>query len=341
MKSPKFARWIKESKMKQLVYITSSGHSGSTLLDRLLGVHKDIFATGEIHRFSLGLHRDELPFRCDCGEAVPYCSFWQEVIQRLQSQYPSSDTDWSEQFQTTDHSVLKMESGEKYLNAHIRYNFLPTDIGKYVTTLVPESLIGAAKALGLTGAYLGYGENSHKLFAAISDISGQSTILDSTKNSVRMRSLYLTSPVPMKIIYLRRNGRAVANSRMKRTDANMETAAKIWVMENRKIQMTLKRMKNANILTVDYEGLCKNPKEEIARILDFLDLSSTANTQTETSIRHAIGGNPSRFNSLKIKLDEVWKTALTPAQIQTFASIAGSFEDRYMKPIDGGAFRWT
>ena len=321
--------------MKQLVYITSSGHSGSTLLDRLLGVHEDIFATGEIHRFSLGLHRDELPFRCDCGKKVPDCEFWQQVIHRLQVQSQSSSEDWLKAFQTTDHSVLKIKSGEKYFNAHQRYSFLPTDVGKYVTALVPESLMGSAKTLGLTGPYLRFGENSHKLFAAISDISGQSTILDSTKNSVRMRSLYLTSPTPMKIIYLRRNGRAVANSRMKRTTSNMETAAKIWVMENRKIQMTLKRMKNAQVHILDYEQLCRNPEGEIGLILKFLGLSSLNDKQTSTAIRHAIGGNPSRFNSLKIKLDEAWKTSLTSEQLQTYDTIAGTFERRFMGKKDG------
>jgi hypothetical protein len=126
----------------------------------------------------------------------------------------------------------------------------------------------------------------------------------------------------MKVIYLKRDGRAVANSRMKRQAIGMEKAAKIWVAENRKIRLVLRAMKGVDVLKVDYETLCRAPEEEMAGIFRFLDLpSAPVNLTTE---RHAIGGNPSRFNTDKtVVVDEKWRDELSAEDLDFFDRIAG------------------
>lgn len=313
--------------MKQLVYITGSGHSGSTLLDRLLGSHPDIAALGEIHRFSLGLHREEKPFRCDCGAMISDCAFWTEVFARVEQRLGLDAAALRDSFQTTDHGLLGQASGDNYFNAKTTYRFHPSQPHKYVLATTPKGLAPIFEWIGALGRQLHYARNSHILFEAVSEVSGASTIVDSTKNPMRMRSLHLTAPRAMKIIYLRRDGRAVTNSRMKRQSIGMEKAAKIWISENRKVRLVLRAMKGVEVLDVNYESLCGALGDEMARIFKFLDLPQLpVNLTTE---RHAIGGNPSRLNADKaVVVDEKWRIELTAEDLAIFNKVASVEQKR-------------
>lgn len=65
----------------QVVYITGSNHSGTTLLDLCLGSHSKIVSLGEIAKlqqcYAGGLS-------CSCGESLPSCPFWKAVERELQ-----------------------------------------------------------------------------------------------------------------------------------------------------------------------------------------------------------------------------------------------------------------
>jgi hypothetical protein len=58
-----------------LVLIASAGHSGSTLLDLLIGNHPMVSSAGEMNRLTL-----HAPDRvCACGATVTNCSYWSQV----------------------------------------------------------------------------------------------------------------------------------------------------------------------------------------------------------------------------------------------------------------------
>lgn len=81
--------------MPVIVYIIGVGHSGSTLLDLLLGSHSRTFSVGELIALSStgkpGRHERILAEPCDCGAPTKYaCSFWGEVDRRLQSEHATS-----------------------------------------------------------------------------------------------------------------------------------------------------------------------------------------------------------------------------------------------------------
>lgn len=54
----------------RLLYIVGDGHSGSSLLDVLLGATPDVPSTGEVHRLSL----DSRARSCPCGRVVAECT---------------------------------------------------------------------------------------------------------------------------------------------------------------------------------------------------------------------------------------------------------------------------
>ncbi len=74
--------------MTKLLYILSAGHSGSTLLDILVGTIPGVFSTGECFYFPWQLHRDggvcELGQDiCSCGKKFSECETWVKVVTTL------------------------------------------------------------------------------------------------------------------------------------------------------------------------------------------------------------------------------------------------------------------
>jgi len=64
-----------------IIYITSRGHSGSTLLDLLISAHSQVVSVGELK--VLPRHNNS---RCTCGaENIASCPFWIKVDQQLRS----------------------------------------------------------------------------------------------------------------------------------------------------------------------------------------------------------------------------------------------------------------
>ncbi len=61
------------NKRIKILYITSLGHSGSTLLDVLLGQHSQLQSLGELAFFDTWIAEKNL---CSCGTALPQCPFW-------------------------------------------------------------------------------------------------------------------------------------------------------------------------------------------------------------------------------------------------------------------------
>lgn len=65
----------------KLIFISSLAHSGSTVLDLLLGSHPDIISLGEIYS---AIEEFNKPQRiCTCGREVPNCRVWGPVRREL------------------------------------------------------------------------------------------------------------------------------------------------------------------------------------------------------------------------------------------------------------------
>ena len=76
--------------MTKYVYICSAGHSGSTLLDLLLGSHSRIASLGEIDQLSKNIALNTL---CACGEPVRSCVLWRDILAKAGKQIGSDLTE--------------------------------------------------------------------------------------------------------------------------------------------------------------------------------------------------------------------------------------------------------
>jgi len=73
--------------MSKLIYIVSTGHSGSTLTDMWIGKIRSVFSTGEIVHLPWQIWRGENPedkqTYCSCGDAFKDCDFWQKTFSKV------------------------------------------------------------------------------------------------------------------------------------------------------------------------------------------------------------------------------------------------------------------
>jgi hypothetical protein len=71
----------------KIIYILGSGHSGSTLLDLILGSNSNIESGGEIRRFTKIIADKE--FRdsriCTCGQRLSACPYWEPIFARIRA----------------------------------------------------------------------------------------------------------------------------------------------------------------------------------------------------------------------------------------------------------------
>jgi len=65
---------------KTVIYISSLSHSGSTLLDMILGGHPKIIGLGEMVH---AVDKERPQITCSCGKVFEQCIFWSKVAQHL------------------------------------------------------------------------------------------------------------------------------------------------------------------------------------------------------------------------------------------------------------------
>lgn len=115
--------------MPVIIYIVGVGHSGSTLLDLLLGSHSQAFSVGELIALSTTgrkLRQQRVLERpCDCGAPTKLsCPIWSEVDRRLQQtcatslrtiEVESPDPDEFRRVNRTIYDAIAAASGRSFI----------------------------------------------------------------------------------------------------------------------------------------------------------------------------------------------------------------------------------
>lgn len=329
------ARQNAEHVPKSLLYITGSGHSGSTLLNLMLNCHSKISALGEAHRLWLSAQIDEGVHRCTCGQSVKECEFWQKVSEGLRSIHRSEDPDILSSLPTTDTSFLtNLGSSDSTYLGRLRGDRRVAASMNRLLMILGSARVWSVAARGFDAIRNHYKavENSLSVFEAVRLVAGTPVIVDATKNPARMKGFYLAdSKTPFRIVHLLRDGRAVCFSRMRRENTTMERAAAVWVKEQRKQRLARLTMPANIVLEVRYENLAADPSRELARICEFLGLTFEKGMEDFRNHRHhVIGGNPMRYRAGEraIISDERWRKELTDSDLATFEKVAGKSNRR-------------
>ncbi len=258
----------------QVVYISGSGRSGSTMLERLLHAGGMGCALGEFHCL-WRLPRDEQT--CACGVPAAEDLFWSKVL---------------------EHSCLTV--------ADI------ADLGRLERAVVRTGYIARHKfsleALARQADVQEFLELQFRLFTAISEQSGHDVLVDSSKAGPR--AWILACDPRVTFLHLWRDpADVIASWRSRKFDRGLGSemqrlsvmrAALDWV----KVEGLMRRLgRQTAVTSLNYRSICVDPRKELDRALADAGLPAIApaawlasHTMMPVSDYHSLNGNPDRFD---------------------------------------------
>lgn len=278
----------------EVLYITGSGRSGSTLIDNVLGQIPGRFSAGEVTYFwSRSILEGR---RCGCGHTSSECEVWSQVIDRLRP-FEASDA---------TQMVAAARRGTRI---------------RHVPLMMSQR--GMARLHGTMGAdYVG---RLQDLYLAIREVTGARVIVDSSKFPGYGAVVASLPLVNLKALHVVRDPRAVAYSWLRLKEqpdsdalAHMmtrkpRTVAPRWVATNLAAERLFGKRPGGYAL-MRYEDFVAQPRVALDRALLTLGYEPLPDglvhdQSVELGPNHTVSGNPSRFRTgtVDLKLDDEWR----------------------------------
>lgn len=283
----------------KVVYIAGWGRSGSTLLDRLLGLNPGFVSVGEIKfLWRRGLLENR---PCGCGEPLRSCNFWREVLTTFSPPlHPARIRDLA-------------ADADRTRTRHLPLMLTPGGLGRYGRDLA------------------GYRDGLASLYEGVAQASGSEVVIDSSKFPSYLFVLQQIPQLDVRVIHLVRDPRAVAHSWATETvDPDLPepglmprqhpaVTAAYWSSWNLAVARIC-HMASTPRLAVRYEDLATDPWATVSQIMDwlgiegeptgFLDIDKVGLQKT-----HTVSGNPARHRTgaVQIGVDDRWRRDMTPA----------------------------
>lgn len=299
-------------------FILAHSFSGSTLLSFLLGAHPEIATVGEM--FIAPSHNTG-DYTCSCGELIDRCGFWRQVSAKMAARGVPFNV------RSADSSLTAASYGpvgSRAVWAEPRGPFLE-GIRHAALTLMPAVRRELDRRIAL---------NRH-LAEVILDLREAGVFVDATKRPGRALLLRRDPRLELRVIHLVRDGRAVSCSAARNLDRTVEDGARSWAGSIRRSEELRRTLPPERWLTVHHEDLCRDPSGVLERIFTFLGVSSEFSVGDFRTTDHHIIGNRMRLSrTSEIRLDERWRTELTPDQRRTVERLAGPELARYGYAID-------
>lgn len=271
-----------------LLYVYGSGRCGSTLLDMLLSGHSKIIGLGEITTLMTIFNPFSLPkeYRFpDPKEKDQYEKFWN------QTRY-----------------CYEQRSGKLFEQIDLRY----PKWGALIRSWDSEDARRWAQPIAV-------------LLSCIYQTSGKPILSVPNKFHHVLHLLLESRLFDIKVIHLMRDGRAVANSYIRRY-SDFAGGVRVWAGSAILAPWFRKQVGRGNWLQVKYEELATQPEKTLETICRFLKLDfEPAMLDYRSRTYFGIGGSPTTFSNpnSEISLDERWRKELSWRHRLAFALIAG------------------
>jgi len=309
--------------MGQVLYIGAVGRSGSTLLERLLGLSGRLAPLGElVHLWERGLRRNE---PCSCGQPFQKCEFWEAVGQAAFGGWsrlsPDGVIELQHQVDRTRYLpwlVDPSRAPERYASAHQRFI---------------EELIDP-------------------LYSGISEVLGPDVVpVDASKHPSYAYLLRRAPAVDLRVVHLVRDSRGVTSSWGKtvaRPEADPDgpepemerlgtlAAAGRWTSHNLAFDALARMGVPTSLLR--YEFLTRDPIDSMVDATDVLDrplvvsdFPSSVDGWFELGMDHTVAGNPMRFDvgPVQVRPDQGWKDQLPALDSAVVGALTGVLRRHY------------
>ena len=285
------------------VYVMGRAHTGSTILDILLGNSPKVESVGQ-----LVSHIGRVDTPCSCGEKIQDCEFWTDVRANV---LDGQDYDWAEL------AKLHTEQG------HVK------------------SLISTFMSSRTTPRFAKLAAMTKRVDDALRKVSGKPVVLDSSKEPTR--GLFLLKHYDdARMIYLVRDPRSVVTSYYWRMKAGkpfhflrreyknsilnpffLFIGAASWIVGHA-IFEAIAKVAPEKVIRVRYEDLCTRPDIELRRIGQAFDIPvdeviAKIERREGFPVGHNIGGNMIREGKSEVQFEP--KKDLTRQPLPKWAEV--------------------
>jgi hypothetical protein len=297
---------MNEEKLK-LLYIASNGRSGSTLLEMLLNVSPHLWTLGEFHVLPWELRRNH---PCGCGDSVVHCDLWGPIIKEHQRTLVAGSITRFRRLHNADRA-LRLTELPAFLRGHTSSNAAPSqEVRRYAEDnwIILDAVRRRASELWKPSL---------------------TWLVDSSKSPYRLRWLAASEHFELKVIHLVKDPRAFAYSMAKGLSGaskayRVARAAARWQVENRLFDAVKRRYLAADqYFCIRYEQLATHTEKTLHELAAWLNVPAWSGaSELFRGTNHGIAGNPARFDSRGIELDEKWRREL-PVKLQRLAFRCG------------------
>lgn len=302
-----------------IVYIASIGRSGTTLFESILGAHPDMETVGEVHiwphELALGGFQP-----CGSGEYIYDDPFWEEMRQRVNPfKQPAPQIHHFREFH--NHG----------------FTLRPKHLRDIASRPVPHSVQTQIHQYGL---------NNYEMFHTFADLVEETTmkrplwLVDASKDPYRLAWLIRSGFFNIKVIHMVKNPPGFIYSVTKewtKTDGEngsdplrglkrlyyTSRQSVAWVIQNQLFSRVIENhVPHSDHMLIQYEELARKPYETVRAACDLIGVRyvQDAVDNFRDGSPFTIAGNPMRYRSGGIRLDEKWKRRL-PASSRRIASL--------------------
>ncbi len=308
----------------KLLYIAGMSRSGTTILERTLRDRDNVYSVGELRRANFlliqkyqGLENITVTENCSCGKNLAQCELWSSIPGEMNDK--PSPTNSSNRTQRLLFEICSL--------------IFPLSILRLIGKLLPFSRFHNIIHLG---------ENYIDICHSVAKKTNSTIIVDSSKNLHHFLLLRAVAPETVKLIFVVRNGRAVANSATKPNRisnpynniglTDRQTAIKhiasSWTRVNIAGRILIMLLRPSTSSIIKYEDFCNNSDiaiNDLFRKMKLFKLPAANKHKSELAkTEHSIGGSPSRHsaNSKVITVDNSWQKTWTDIDESSFGLIA-------------------
>lgn len=312
----------------EYVYILAASHSGSTLAALLLNSHPDVASVGEIVS---GSARVLDGYRCSCRRLIIECPFWLRMLGEIGAAQPS--------FNLADFGIGLQPAKPWWVSRVMRIEHRGPFLENARDVLLAASPSFRRHIRGTERRLTDFAR-------AVLRLRSARTLVDSSKLAHRLKFLLRMPAFHVKVIHLVRDGRAVALTYMDEqnfADAAdpalrrggrgaaasarsmpMSRAADEWRRAARSAAHLLRSLDPSRWKRVSYEQLCLEPDATLRELFTFIGVDPGRMRPNFRDAEHHVVGNGMRLDSTsEIRLDDRWRSVLTPDELAAFESVAG------------------
>lgn len=311
----------------KIVYILALGHSGSTLLDCILGTHSNFISSGELKYLQWQLYRTinvkatvENADICTCGKDFRKCDYWSTVFKIINKEKFIDITKEPKKFNTKFFNNFIYGKKRKVLDrikGYIIREWLELGYSLKIPKLIEPTLSEQI-------------QNKWQLYEAMAKVADKEVIIDSSKDLAQaliMQSMY---PRDVYIIFLHREALGIASS-AKKYNSSVKKRLEDKKRFSKRVVKYKKNIKGLKSMELVYEDFVKRPATTLTKVENFLNEKNKNKPQQDDDFYispqelHIVAGNPMRYRGTKqVRYDSSWKNRLTQEEVDFVKKTMGN-----------------